>query len=125
MIKQLSNNWYYTPQIIVANTCKRLLRFCVHYYGGRVVKKKKYKRKHATAYQWLLTGNKMRFLLSDVLPYLIVKDKQAKIVLSFPKYNKGGNKSRTDAEKQEQKNLWLAIKKLNGGLSDKKKDKRS
>ena len=57
----------------------------------------------------------MRCLLDDVNSYLIVKRKQANIVLLFPKYKTNGQKARTDTEKQEQETIWLAIKKLNSG----------
>jgi len=57
----------------------------------------------------------MKCLLNDVNPYLIVKREQANIVLLFPKYKRNGRKIRTDAEQQEQENMWLAIKKLHSG----------
>ncbi len=57
----------------------------------------------------------MKSILDDVNPYLIVRRKQANIVLLFPKYKRNGQKARTDTEKQEQETIWLAIKKLNSG----------
>ena len=110
-----TNNWYYEPQVVTSNTNKELLYFCVKHYGGWIAKLRKCKRKHSVAYQWKVTGDKMRCLLNSINPYLIVKRKQANLVLLFPNYKGNGQKARTDIEKQEQENLWLAIKKLNSG----------
>jgi len=118
-IKRLkTGNWYYEPQVIISNTYRGLLDFCVEYYGGWIATLRKCKREHTTAYQWKTTGDEMRSLLKDVLPYLIVKKRQARVVLSFPRYNGNGQKCRTEREKKEQENLWFGIKKLNRGLSD-------
>jgi len=46
----LTNNWYYEPQVIISNTNKGLLSFCVDYYSGWIAKLKKCKRKHSVAY---------------------------------------------------------------------------
>ena len=110
-----TDNWYYEPQVIISNTNKELLRFCAECYGGWITKLRKCKSNHSIAYQWKVTGNEMRSLLDAVNPYLIVKRKQANIVLLFPKYKTNGQKARTNMEKQEQENIWLAIKKLNSG----------
>ena len=110
-----NNYWYYEPQTIISNTNKKVLSFCLSYYGGWIATVKMCKREHATVYHWKLTGDKMRGLLTDIIPYLIVKKKQAHMILFFPRYGGNGRKSRTDTERQEQERLWLAIKKLNSG----------
>ncbi len=110
-----TNNWYYEPQVIVGNINKELISFCVDCYGGWIATLKRHNQNWATIYHWKVTGNEMKSLLNDIIPYLIVKKKQANIVLSFPKYNRNGQKRRTYIEKQEQENLWFAIKKLNSG----------
>ena len=110
-----TDNWYYEPQVIITNTDKELLRFCAERYGGWIAKLRKPNRNYSTAYQWKVTGDEMKSILDDVNPYLIVRRKQANIVLLFPKYKRNGQKARTDTEKQEQETIWLAIKKLNSG----------
>lgn len=112
-----TNNWFYEPQIIIANSCKTMLDFCAGYYGGWIAILKK-RKGHTTAYQWKATGDEMRAILKDVLPYLIVRRKQANKVLSFPSYmSRGwGNKpfkGRSQEELKEQEDLWIELKKLN------------
>lgn len=110
-----TNNWYYQPQVIVGNTNRKLVYFCVDCYGGWIATFKRHNPNWSTIYHWKITGDEMKCLLSDIIPYLIVKRKQAKLVLLFPKYQRNGRKERTDTEKQEQENLWFRIKKLNSG----------
>jgi len=107
-----NNNWYYEPQVIVANTDKRMMDFLVDLYGGWVAIPKKTRDYYKQDYHWKITGDNMRRLLRDVLSYLVLKKKQAEIVLSFPNYNKTG-KPRTTKERQQQEHLWLEIKELN------------
>ena len=113
-VKRLKTGyWYYEPQVIVANTDKKMIDFLVDYYSGYVVIGQKQKEHHKQSYHWKMTGDNMRQLLRDVSPYLILKKKQANLILSFPRYSGNGHKCRTDTERQEQEDLWLAVKKLN------------
>lgn len=113
-IKRLETDyWYYEPQVIICNTDKRMIDFLVDYYSGYIVTGKKQKDHHKERYYWKMTGDNMRQLLRNVSPYLILKKKQASLILSFPRYNGNGQKCRTDTERQEQEDLWLAVKELN------------
>jgi len=112
-IKRLStNNWYYEPQVIVANTDKRMVDFLAGLYQGWIATPKKLKYYYKQGYHWKITGDNMRQLLRDVLPHLVIKKKQAELILSFPAYNETG-KPRTTIEKQQQRSLWLKMKGLN------------
>jgi len=108
-----SDNWYYEPQVIIANTDKRMVDFAIDLCGGWVAIPKKIKDHHKQQYHWKITGDDMRQLLSDVLPYLILKKKQAEIVLSFPNYQHERRNGRTKEELDKQENLWREMKQLN------------
>ncbi len=125
-IKRLkTGNWYYEPQVIVSNTYKGLLGFCVEYYGGWIATLRGCKKGYKEIYHWKVTGDEMKVLIKDVLPYLIIKREQAKINLSFPNYmaRGWGNKSpkgRSQKELEKQAELWIKIRKLNRGFPDDK-----
>ncbi len=119
-IKRLKTDyWYYEPQVVVANTDKRMTDFLVDLCGGWVVVVTKTQKEcHKPSYHWKMTGDNLRQLLRDVSPYLIVKKKQASLILSFPSYKRNGKKCRTKIERQAQEDLWLIVKNLNKkGLS--------
>lgn len=60
----------------------------------------------------------MRQLLRDTLSYLIIKRKQAEIILSFPNYKHIRYMGRTKFELDKQYKLWKELKQLNqGGVS--------
>jgi len=117
--KQRNNsNWYYEPQVAVTNTDRRLLDFLIDLYGGWIAIVKGKKDNHKTGYHWKITGDNMRTLLKDILPYLKSKEKQAKILLQFPKYGHRGwggaySKGRTEEELKRQKRYWGRMRTLN------------
>lgn len=72
----------YYPRLQVTNTYKPILDMLVDQFGGAVHSgkfpvKENWKIKH----DWRLTGDKARELLSQLLPYLIIKQGKAKEVL--------------------------------------------
>ena len=67
-----SNNWYYEPQVVVANTDKRMMDFLVGLYGGWIAtikgKQVRVRINCKQGYHWKITGDGMRQLLKDVFP---------------------------------------------------------
>ena len=109
-------SWYYSPIVTIANTDKRMVDFVVNCYKGWITKPKPQKSHYKQLYAWFIGGDRMKEFLKDILPYLIVKRKQAEIVLAFPCYKFGLSKrktSRTKEEIEEQDSLWKRIKELN------------
>jgi hypothetical protein len=77
------NNYY--ARIHVKNTDKRLMKWLVENFGGNIHVHKPKSEKHSVAYSWYFAGNaKSReiFLLA-LMPYLIIKQEQAKILVDF------------------------------------------
>lgn len=107
---------FYTCVVIVVNTDKKMLDFIANLYEGWININRRLKGNQRRSYIWVCGGDNMRKLLKDIFPYLIIKKKQAKIVLQFPIYEhtgwgwKGG---RSEAQKKKQDNLWIRMKELN------------
>lgn len=64
-------------RIQVSNTDKNMLNWLKKKLGGTICKKKGNGKKHKPAWIWTLTTNSTRGLLLAIMPYLIVKKKDA------------------------------------------------
>lgn len=75
----------YYGRIHVKNTDTRLMKWLVDNFGGNIHVHKPKSVKHSVAYSWYFAGNaksKELFLLA-IMPYLIVKKEQAKVLVDF------------------------------------------
>lgn len=112
---KLINNWYYQPNVIIANANRKIFDIPMKYGGWIAVVKNEQIKAHDNwkqYYHWKITGNNMRKLLQDTVCYLVIKKEQAQIVLGFPNYKNIG-RARTKAERKKQKDLRVKIQKLN------------
>lgn len=74
----------YNAIILVQNTNKKLIDWLQSKFGGQVYLSKKATEKTKAAWMWRITKKKeIELLLLAVLPYLIVKVEQAKVLLAF------------------------------------------
>jgi len=74
---------YKNYRIIIANNNYKLIEWVAENFGGYIYKMKVRSNKHKQSYQWLLDGPRALLLISELLPYLIVKrDKAIKILNS-------------------------------------------
>lgn len=74
----------YNALVLVQNTSKVLIDWLQHNFGGQVYLSKKETERTKAAWMWRITKKKdIEILLLAVLPYLIVKREQAKILLNF------------------------------------------
>ena len=83
----------YSPTIVISMTDRMPLDFIQKIYGGAVTLVKKSKDKTKSHYKPMFryvidSHNKCLTLLNDILPYLLVKEKQAKILVALIKYRK-------------------------------------
>jgi len=109
---------FYQCLVIMVNTDKKMLDFIANLYGGWITTNRRLKGNQKTSYTWVCAGDKMRKLLKDILPYLVTKKAQAKILLRFPNYEYTGwgqfrSKGRSKKQKKEQDDLYTKIKELN------------
>ena len=75
----------YYGRIHVKNTDKRLMKWLVEKFGGTVNVHKPKSEKHSVAYSWYFGGNakSKELLLLSLMPYLIIKREQAKLLVEF------------------------------------------
>lgn len=83
-----SNKVCYKVRLTVCSTSIVLLDWLVNNFGGNYVLKpikKGMELKHSKAYNWNIHCEKAGNLLSMILPYLVIKKKQAELVLAYRK----------------------------------------
>ena len=74
------------------NTSKKLIDWLQAKFGGNVYLSKKETEKTKAAYMWRILKKKdIEILLLAVLPYLVVKREQAKILLEFVRLPREAN----------------------------------
>ena len=109
--------WYYQATVVVSNTDKRIVDFVTSRYGGWITKPK-LQENRKQVYNWFVSAEERKRFLQDILQYLVIKKRQAEIILSFPNYvdrGWGGKVSvgRSQEEFEKQRDFWFEIKKLN------------
>ena len=84
---------YYSPFIEVTNTRKLLLEWIQSRWGGSIVEDS-YARKNrsntATCWKWRIESNRVKDVLKQVMPYLVIKKEQAQLVISMPYRTRAG-----------------------------------
>lgn len=111
--------WYYQPIITLANTDKTMINYITERYECNIVKQQRRKENYKQMYWISFTGDRLKIFLNDILPYLVCKRTQARIVLNFPNYAHRGwgwgrtAIGRTEEEINKQNSLFLKIRKLN------------
>jgi hypothetical protein len=82
----------YNSIVAVQNTSKKLIDWLQAKFGGSVYLSKKETEKTKAAYMWRILKKKdIEILLLAVLPYLVVKREQAKILLEFVRLPREAN----------------------------------
>lgn len=119
----------YRASITITNTKKSALDIFETYYGGNVYdvmenRTDKRKVKWANAYCWYCTVGRAKEFLEDILPYLRIKNDQARIILEFintkngflrkKRLNKRGGSSPLSCDEiNHREGLRLAVQGLN------------
>ncbi len=75
--KDYKRNIRYDPVMQISNTYLPLLQLIQLQYGGRI------QRSRADCFVLHFSANKMRELIPQLLPYLIIKKTQAEILMKF------------------------------------------
>jgi hypothetical protein len=109
----------YSVAMTITNTNSKLISWCIENFGGNFYKNRSGNEKHKDAYTWQIQNNKLYPLLKKVLPYLVIKDEQAKIVLNYlehklidPSTSGRGNRL-SDRELSFREYNYSSLKKLN------------
>jgi len=83
-------------------------------YGGTVRKYSPRRETHSTTYKWIVTGKKAQDFAKSIEPYLIAKNKQAKVVIDFQdEKNLNGNRPLSDERYTKYGTLYEELKFLN------------
>lgn len=73
----------YIPYIVVANTQKEVLNLFQKQFGGKLYLKKFKNYKWKNCYRWDIRGSQVKKILECLLPYLVLKRKQAESLLKY------------------------------------------
>jgi hypothetical protein len=80
----------YNPIVCVQNTSKPLIDWLQLTFGGQTYLSKKETKRTKAAWMWRITKkSKIEALLLSVLPYLLIKRNQAKLLLNFARLEPG------------------------------------
>jgi hypothetical protein len=105
----------FSPRVLVTNSHEGLVRFLHEVTGLGLV----YRYKHAARegwsimLRWQVTHRQAVVLLGEVRPFLVVKARQADVVLAMPRQTKGGRLAVDDAVYAAQTTAYETIKALN------------
>ena len=117
VVKENRLGIHFVPTVQINMTrAKRLIEEVVKQYGGRNYSRKK-KKKYRMIYTAVFTCRQVEQLLKDILPYLRIKKRQAKLLLEFNNLCKwGGHVPKRILKKQIE--LYNKVKKLNCNLNN-------
>lgn len=72
------NGYHYRAKLVIANTSPELIMFLDNLLHGSIVI---YENKYRFCFQWIIGHHRLKPLLPKLLPYLIVKRKQAELIM--------------------------------------------
>jgi hypothetical protein len=82
----------YNAILCVQNTSRKLIDWIQSHFGGQIYLSKKETDKTKAAWMWRFTKKKdIELILLAILPYLVVKKEQAKILLNYVRLDRSMN----------------------------------
>jgi hypothetical protein len=103
---------YYSVRLIIINTSIELMDWLHTYFGGSVTKRKKIENRKE-CYKWNIFSYNAAEILEACLPYMIVKEKHAKILIEFMNLKGEGDYYLTPEIIQQREILYLTLKSYN------------
>ena len=114
--KRKSGRVVYAPMVSVKNTNREVLDFCCLYFGGKVYTEQRVSPSGKTFYAWQIVKRKLIInLLETVLPYLIIKKKEAEALLEFFRCCSFGKKRLSEEELSLREEAYQLLRKLKKG----------
>jgi len=115
--KQRQKNPKYQSEVCVVNTNHALMDWLQNKIGGLVNARKNYQEETwKTAYRWRIKEGQHSTLLKSILPYLIIKKKQAELIIEFQETKKLQSlfgRELSDEQKDTREFYYQSLKKLN------------
>lgn len=112
LVRKHCNNAH-SPEITVANTDLRLLKWLQERLGGMIKKKMKKLPYHSQAYTWVIRDNRVIDLLNEIEDLLIVKREHSKLITKEYKACTPRNGKYTEDLLKKKMELVAKIRKLN------------
>lgn len=113
----------FLPMLIITNTNKDVLDFFVEKTGyGKVTPRKESTKErfgwktNKQAYRWSVKHSQVKEVIEKILPYLIIKKKQAENILEFFNSNASFSKNYNDEIVEVQFDFYIKSKELNGKI---------
>ncbi len=105
----------YQARLTMTNTNLDMLIWCQERIGGKIYKRKKYADHHKDKYEWMSWGDKefLLNLLKKILPFLVGKREQCKVLIKFEKTVGVTGRAITKVNREKRPRLYKEIKKLN------------
>lgn len=107
---------YYSPRVSIGMTFRPALDRIFELTGcGFVVERAQTNPAHKPLHTWTTTGRDATAVLARVLPYLVVKKRQAELLIQFQEtsYHRGGGRLLTEDEAAVKTALASEIRELN------------
>ena len=109
----------YSVAMTITNTNTKIISWLIENFGGNFTVNNHVSEKHKQAYCWQIQNRKLYPLLTEILPYLIIKDEQAKVVLNYLEhklidpatFGRGNKLSKGEVNYRE--TVYLSLRKLN------------
>lgn len=83
-----SSDKFRVPVASMTSTSIEILNFIQIYYGGSISKQKVYKEHHKLSWVWRITNQKALLFFKDILPFILIEEKQRRVKLLLNNYNK-------------------------------------
>lgn len=106
---------YYSIRLLVINTSKELMDWLNENFGGKVTARKLIPNRRQ-CYKWNLCSYNAAKLLEQCLPYLIIKKREAEVLIEFMQTKPEGTWNVTEEIQKRRKFLYDHLKKLNKKL---------
>jgi hypothetical protein len=110
----------YEPRLQVGNTSNQMLDLFIKTFGGKVTPEKRLTQGGKNFYHWTVYGVPMIKALEAMLPFLIVKREEAKLVIALQQRiwkrseRVGDSKGVSLSELESREKLYEQIQKLTG-----------
>jgi hypothetical protein len=103
---------YYSVRLIIINTNIELMIWLKDNFGGSFTMRKKIENRK-DCYKWNVFSMKAAAILEACHPYMIIKEKHARLIIQFMNLKDKDSYYLTDKVIKQRENLYLTLKSLN------------